>query len=358
MAQRENKTADIKDVAKAAGVSISTVSNVINKKKPVSAELTAQVNQAIQTLGYEVNPVGRGLKSNKTNQVGVIVPSFNQVYFPAILQGVNEAGAKFGYNISVFETGGDIEREREHVKLLQNSWADGIILASYANQKSMSERTYIRFLAKSGDREKRTPVVSLESILDPWIDAVIIDNEKAAEIAVAHLISLGHTKIAHIAAPLRYQIGALRFSGFKKALERAGLPFYEALICEGDFSPVSGYQRMEKLLGQNEEFTAVFAASDQMGIGALRALLDRGVDVPGEVAVIGIDNNFPSTLVTPSLSSVNLPKYEMGYQAMHLLADRIKYPEKPNRVITLGTKLVIRKSTSNEGSGEWNLRNW
>ena len=157
--------AGIKEVAKKAGVSISTVSNVMNETKPVSPELKARVLEAIEELRYEVNPVGRGLKSNKTNQVGVIVPSFNQVYFPAVLQGIHEAGVKYGYTILVFETNGDVELEKEHVRFLQHSWSDGIILASYANGENISDRKYIRSLVDSGNRKKQIPVVSLEMSL-------------------------------------------------------------------------------------------------------------------------------------------------------------------------------------------------
>ncbi|MBR0600459.1 LacI family DNA-binding transcriptional regulator [Sinanaerobacter chloroacetimidivorans] len=350
--------AGIKDVAKKAGVSISTVSNVMNEKKPVSPELRQRVNEAIEALQYEVNPVGRGLKSNKTNQVGVIVPSFNQVYFPAILQGIHEAGFKFGYAISVFETGGDVERERQHVRFLQHSWIDGIILASYANGENISDRKYIRSLVNSSSRKKKIPVVSLENVLDPGIDAVVIDNKKAAGIAVNHLLEQGHKAIAHVAAPLRFQIGALRLEGYRETLEKAGLKFDGSLVCEGNYSPISGYQCMMELLEREKHFTAVFAANDQMGIGVIRALLDRGYRVPEDIAVIGIDNNFPSTLVTPSLSSVNLPKYELGYQAMYLLTERMKEPDKPRCVITLDTELIVRRSTSKEGSDTWNLLNW
>lgn len=348
----------IKEVAKKAGVSISTVSNVMNEKKPVSPELKARVNEAIEALQYEVNPVGRGLKSNKTNQIGVIVPSFNQVYFPAVLQGINEAGIKYGYTILVFETNGDVELEKQHVRFLQHSWSDGIILASYANRENISDRKYIRSLLDTGSRKKKMPVVSLENVLDPGIDAVVIDNRKAAATAVNHLISLGHRSIAHIAAPLRFQIGNLRLEGFKETMEQAGLAVEEDLIGEGDYSPISGYHTMKKLLKKGKKFTAVFAANDQMGIGVIRALLDEGYRVPEDVAVIGIDNNFPSTLIAPSLSSVNLPKFDLGYQAMHLLNERMKDPERPRCVITLESELVVRKSTSSEGSGTWNLVGW
>ncbi len=348
----------IKEVAKKAGVSISTVSNVMNEKKPVSPELKARVNEAIEELQYEVNPVGRGLKSNKTNQIGVIVPSFNQVYFPAVLQGINEAGIKYGYTILVFETNGDVELEKQHVRFLQHSWSDGIILASYANRENISDRKYIRSLLDNGNRKKKMPVVSLEIVLDPGIDAVVIDNRRAAETAVNHLISLGHRSIAHIAAPLRFQIGHLRLEGFKETMQQAGLAVDEDLIIEGDYSPISGYNAMKKVLKKGKKFTAVFAGNDQMGIGVIRALLDEGYRVPEDVAVIGIDNNFPSTLIVPSLSSVNLPKYDLGYQAMHLLNERMKDPDRPRCVITLESELVVRKSTSSEGSGTWNLVGW
>ena len=348
----------IKEVAKKAGVSISTVSNVMNEKKPVSPELKVRVTEAIEALQYEVNPVGRGLKSNKANQVGVIVPSFNQVYFPSVLQGIHEAGLKFGYTILVFETNGNVELEKQHVRFLQHSWSDGIILASYANGENISDRKYIRSLLDSGNRKKRIPVVSLENVLDPGIDAVVIDNRRAAETAVKHLISLGHRQIAHIAAPLRFQIGSLRLEGYKQTIAQAGLVVDDDLIEEGDYSPQSGYQAMLRLLKKGKSFSAVFAGNDQMGIGAIRALLDEGYRIPEDVAVIGIDNNFPSTLISPSLSSVNLPKYDMGYQAMYLLNERMKDSEKPRSVITLESELVVRKSTSEDGSGTWNLQGW
>lgn len=358
MPKQEKEIVSIKDVAKLAGVSISTVSHVINETKSVSPALAAKVRQAVQALDYEVNPMGRGLKSNRTNRIGLIVPSFYQLHFPAVLRGIYEAGLQYGYTISIFETGGEIAREKADVKRLQHSRTDGILLVSYANQQNQADRSYIRFLAKSGYQNKKIPVVSLESVLDPQIDAVIVDNKKAAETAVDHLISLDRKSLAHIAGPRRSRTGALRLAGFRSAAEKAGVPVEEALICEGDFSPVSGYQCMEKLLAQNKQITAVLAASDEMGIGAIRALLDKGYRVPEDIAVIGIDNHFSSALITPALSSVSLPQYEMGYQAMELLSERIRSPESPRRVVTLETKLIVRQSTCLKDGGAWALSAW
>lgn len=348
----------IKDVAKRAGVSIATVSNVINQKKPVSQELKSRVFEAIKALNYEVNPVGRGLKSNRTNQIGVIVPSFNQVYFPAILKGIHEAGMKYGYKVLVFETDGDIEKEREHVRFLQHAWIDGIILASYANQENISEREYIRSLGNIENQRKRIPVVTLENVLDPSLDAVIVDNQLAAEKAVSHLLSVGHREIAHISGPRRFQISQHRLFGYLETLRKAGIATESTYIAEGDFSPMSGYLAMNELLERGIPMTALFAASDQMAIGAMRALMDAGKRIPEDVAIIGIDNNFPSTLISPSLSSVSVPKYEMGFQAMDLLVSKIDNPERTTTVITLETELVVRKSTSNDGDDTWNLYNW
>ena len=348
----------IKDVARLAGVSIATVSNVMNRRKPVSTELEARVWKAVKELNYEVNPVGRGLKSSKTNQIGVIVPSFSQVYFPAILQGIHEAGIKHGYTISVYETNGDVEKEKQHVNFLKNSWTDGILLASYANIENKSDREYIWSLAVMETKRKKIPVVSLENILGPSIDAVIVDNKKAAETAMKHLLDMGHTKIVHMAAPQKLNNGHSRWEGYKNAIEAAGLPYDSDLVCEGEFSPISGYKCMKELLHKGISFTAVFAASDQIGIGAMRALLDEGIRVPEDVAIIGLDNNFPSTLVNPSLSSVNFPKYDMGYRAIELLSERIDDPNKKRSLIVLDTELIVRQSTSKDGDNKWNLVGW
>jgi len=347
--------AGIKDVASKAGVSIATVSNVMNKRKPVSAELEAKVLAAVKDLNYEVNPVGRGLKSNKTNQIGVIVPSFSQVYFPAILQGIHEAAMKYGYTVSVYETNGNVEIEKKYIQFLKNSWTDGIILASYANIEDKSDREYIWSLSDIGTSKKKIPVISLENILGPSIDAVIVDNKRAAETAMHHLLDLKHTQILHIAAPQKFNIGALRLEGYRKALEEAGIKFDSNLVREGDFSPISGYRCMKDFLKRKVPFTAVFSANDQMGIGAMRAILEEDILVPEDVAIIGLDNNFPSTLVTPSLSSVNFPKFDMGYKAIELLSRRIMDPCEKRSVIVLDTELIIRKSTSSLGDSEWSL---
>ncbi len=350
--------AGIKDVAEKAGVSISTVSNVINKRKYVSAELESKVWAAIEALNYEANPVGRGLKSNKTNKIGVIVPSFSQVYFPAILQGIHQASIKEGYTVSVYETDGNIKEEKRYINLLKNSWVDGIILVSYADIDDSEDYEYVESLGALETAKKRIPVVTLESTLGDVLDSVIVDNKKAASIATEHLLELGRKDILHISAPRKFNIGKMRIKGYSEALESAGISVDPMMICEGDFSPISGYKCMKSFLEAKIRFDGVFAANDQMAIGAIRALLDAGIRIPEDVAVVGLDNDFPSSLIKPSLSSVNFPKFDMGYQAVKLLSKKIQNPRKGRKVFVLDVNLVIRQSTDRNISDQWNLVGW
>lgn len=352
------KNIGIKDVAERAGVSPATVSNVLNKKKPVSPKLEMRVWEAVNELGYQVNPFGRGLKSSRTNQIGVIVPSFSQIFFPRVLQGIHEAARNGGYTVSVFETHGNIEIEKKHIDYIQTSWFDGIILSSFADSENRKDRKYIETLDRLGTMKKNIPVVILENVLGQSADAVIIDNQAAAEKAVNHLMEIDHQRIAHVAAPTQLNNGRLRLEGYKNALEKGGIVVDPSLIRHGDYSAISGYHAVKMLLDEKISFTAVFAASDQMAIGSMRALLDAKLRIPEDVAIIGIDNSFPSSLVTPTLSTINIPKFEMGYQAFRLLANKIENPQRIRSVLTLETDLIIRQSTSVEGEKKWILEGW
>jgi len=352
--------ASIRDVARKAGVSISTVSNVINNNKPVSPELRERVEKAIKDLNYKVNPVARGLKSRKTNQIGVILTSFSRIFFPLVLKGIQETAVKYGYSVCVYESDENIEKEKAYIKLLENSWVDGIILASCANVNVEEDKDYLHKLANLGSKHKKIPVVSIECTLGNGVtDAVLIDNRKAAYTAVKHLIDLGHKYIAHIAAPLKFPMGAHRLEGYKDALLEANIEIDEDLIKEGDYTPVSGYNAMRQLLLKEKLITAVFAGNDQMAIGAIKAIREAGLKIPEDIAVIGFDNVFPGSIISPSLSSINVPRYKMGAEAMDILHHKISNPEDTQRsVITLETRLIVRQSTDLRGDNTWDFYGW
>ncbi|HWR23100.1 MAG TPA: LacI family DNA-binding transcriptional regulator [Feifaniaceae bacterium] len=349
-------TASIKDVAERAGVGISTVSHVLNSTKQVSPELRRRVLDAAEELNYRANAIARGLKSGRTNVLCVIVPSIVSVFFPKVLRGMQTAAAEQGYSLSIYETGEDLNRERAYIQLLKNQWVDGILLSTCCDPAR--DRGYVDELRGLSIGGKRVPVVFFEALPGEGLDGAIVDNRQAACGATAHLIKSGRKRIAHIAAPTRFTMGAERCKGYRDGLEQAGIPLDPALVCEGDYTPMSGYARMRELLECGKTFDAALCGNDQMAIGALRALNEAGVSVPGEIAVMGFDNNFPGTLVSPSLSTVSVPKQRMGREAVGLLLWRMRHEDAPPRAITLETSLIIRRSTDPDGESGWDLYDW
>lgn len=351
-------TVSIKDVARHAGVSISTVSNVLNGTKYVGSELRMRVLKAVNELQYQANTLAKGLKSGRTNTLCVLVPSIVSVFFPKVLRGMQMAAAQSGYALTIYETGEDAEKEREIIRMLRRQWVDGILLSTSCDPETSG--AYVEELKTLRTGGKRIPVVFFEEAPREGLDAVVVDNRRASYEAANHLIATGRRRIAYLAAPMRrFAMGRNRFEGYLQALREANLPAENALFCEGDYTPVSGYERMRALLAAGTPFDAVMCGNDQMAVGAIRALLEAERRVPEEVAVLGFDNNFPGTLISPSLSTVSVPKQSMGKEAVELLLWRIRTGfDAPARKITLKTSLVIRQSTVSGSETDWDLYDW
>lgn len=348
----------IKDVANMAEVSISTVSNVISKSKYVSAPLTKKVEKAIQTLHYEVNTVARNLKSNHSGMIGVIITSFKSVFVGRLLNGIQDTCLKSGYTVCVYESNNCFQEEKKCLDRLLCSMVDGIILLSCADIDSPEEYEYIQALSKLRRGDKRIPVVSLEKSFDePEMNCVISDNEDAGYTAVRHLIDLGHRRIGVITGPMRAEMCRLRMQGYHRAMSEAGLEEKTEWVRQGDFSPISGYHRMRELLDETK-ITAVFAMNDQSAIGAIKAVRDAGKNVPEDIAVIGFDNIFPGTLITPSLSTIDIPKYQMGMWAVRRLADLLDGKKIKDKKMCIGNNLIVRRSTDIHGNNSWDLFDW
>lgn len=347
----------IKDVAQRAGVSISTVSNVLNDTKYVGSELKMRVFQAADELHYQANTLARGLKSGRTNTFCVLVPSIVSVFFPKVLRGMQMAAARSGYALTIYETGERLEREREIIQLLRLQRVDGILLSTSCNPET--DGTYLDELRNLSINGKRIPVVFFEETPDEGLDCVTVDNRRASAEAAAYLIGSGRREIAYLSAPMRFAMGKNRYEGYLASMQAAGLEAKQTRYREGDYSPMSGYVCARSLLESGETFDAILCGNDQMAVGALRALLDAGVRVPTDVAVMGFDNNFPGTLVSPALSTVAVPKQRMGKAAVELLLWRIQAGfDTPARVVELDTKLVIRDSTDANQKSEWDLTDW
>lgn len=347
----------MKDVAQHAGVSVATVSNVITGKKFVSSDVKENVEKSISELGYKVNLLARGLKVKRTNTIGVVLPDITKMFFPNVLRGIETAAQKYNYKVNFLSSNFDFATEQESVKYLKSSYVDGIILDSCCSMERFSQ--WAEELTQADEEGKRFRVVSLEQALDPSkLSSVMVDYEKLSMAGTRHLIEQGRKNILYIKAAMMLSHGQARYEGYKKALAESGIPFRRELVLEADFSSLSAYNAVVKALETGVQFDAVQAVNDQTAIGALKALKEANIQVPEQAAVVGFDNIFPSTLVSPQITTIDIPKYDMGYTAFEELKRLIDSDREAPRSIVLDAKLILRQSTVAEIQEDWNLQMW
>ncbi len=332
-------TTTIKDIAKRAGVSIATVSYVVNGTRAVSPELTRRVTEAIHALGYSPNANARSLRQQRTRTIGLICPDNANPFFAEIAKGVEDAGFAAGYSVILCNSDATPTRELTYLDLLRSKRVDGII-----------------FIATTAETEQIRPVLNagIPAVLfyrdpddrDLDVDVLKIDNEIAGYTATRYLIEQGHRSIACIQPLLTTTPSSLRVEGFLRALAEAELAPQPRLMPRGDNRLGGGAEAARKLVRSRIGFTAVLACNDAMAIGAMRTFRDAGLDVPTDVSVVGIDDILLSSFVNPALTTVAQPKHEAGRQAVSLLIERMEgRHEKGPRVVTLETELVVRSSS-------------
>jgi LacI family transcriptional regulator len=348
--------ASIKDVATKANVSISTVSNVINNTKYVSYELKVKVFQAIEELSYVVDPIARSLKSKRTMIIGVVVTNIHRIFYTEVLKGIQDVAEKHGYNLLFCNSDDKYENEKRFIRMMENNQVDGVILDSVADMK---QDDYFKSLSRLSNKKKHIPVVSLERRIDKFrIDCVGVDNRQGGELATKHLIDNGCRKILHIAGPLYSDMAHNRLTGYKEELLQNGLPFDERLVITGDFSPLSGHDAMKKTILGGNQVDGVFAANDQMAIGAIKAMKEHGYRVPEDIKVVGFDNAFVASLVEPSLTTISVPKYRMGATTAEMIIKKIEGEETESFYTELPINLIVRCSTNLRGESGWDLYGW
>lgn len=350
--------AGIRDVAELAGVSISTVSSVLNNSKPVSRKLEERVMRAAEVLEYQPHPLARSLRSSKTGLVGVVMSLITSSFFPQILKGIEDVAYRQGYSLMFYDASRDVDREEQYVRLLDKYATEGLIIDSIASFEERAE--YRRFVESRLLSQRRMPVVSIERPL--WsnspVSAVGVDNVRGGYIATRHLLDLGHTRILHIAGPGEFPVAEDRIIGYRRALDEAGVAFDESLITRGDFTPMSGYSSVKHMLNAGRTFTAIFAANDQMSVGAIKALKEEAIAIPDEVAVIGFDNLPMGTFIDPPLSTVDVPKYRLGASAMELLVSHLRSGSLEPAFEEVPIRLIPRRSTDRSAESSWELFGW
>ena len=356
----------IHDVAKRAGVSISTVSNVINKNKFVSADLVQRVNNAVQELKYSANPIAQNMKFKRTKTIGVISADLCGLFYPYVLKGMYEVSHSKGYRFVVMDTEGindhigSIKKLQSGIFSLIQDRVDGIVFSSTVPEDL--EADIINEAMRSS--VKNTAFVCVEKDLSKFgIDSVYANSHLGADTATSHLLDVGCQRIGHITGPYYFTVAQDRIEGFKNALSRAGIAFDGTrMLANGDYTHKSGYLAMKELLLKMPDLDGVFSANDQMAVGALKALSEAGKRVPEDVKVIGYDDVFIASVLEPSLSTIHVQKYSMGIKAAELLINQIESNVEYNKhipsTIELESKLVIRKSTVKNAPDDWILVDW
>jgi len=334
------KKITIKDIARIAGVSLATVSRALNNLPRISPATKEKILRIASRNGYSPNPLARGLSKGKTNNIGLVLIDITNPFYSPIIQAIERKVEEEGCNLLVTNTEHSLTKEEKYINSLLENRVSGLIISPIQNPQR-----YLELLKK-----RKIPAVFLCPPSEVKCDCVDVDNIKGAYDAVNHLIRLGHKRIAYISRGLRHRHPACqRFLGYRNALRDNNLPFSDELVVEtitGQGKIEEGYQAAFKLLSNGGNPTAIFTFNDLIAIGCMRALKEKGIRVPEDIAVVGFDDiGFAQFLDVP-LTTVKIPEYEMGDIAATLLFERINGERKANNYkrICLIPELVIRKS--------------
>ncbi len=332
--RREKKSVTIKDIAKAAGVSVSTVSRVLNEREDVSVETYERVQKIIAELGYASSLAARGMRSRRTKVIGLIMPDVAEPYSYAVLQGVNRAIAQLDYDLIVY-TNGDIskntsaDQERYYVSLLNGSITDGVVVVTPAATTFSTT----------------APLVALDPNNEsPECPAIISTNHQGALEAMHYLTGLGHRRIGFIAGRKELVSSRRRLQGYRDGLAAAGIPVDESLIEVGDYSSQVAVGCAQKLLALENPPTAIFAANDRTAMSVYRVAAEQGLRIPDDLSVMGFDNSLDASLADPKLTTVDQFVDEMGFTAIQMIIQLVNGIPLENDLHKIQTKLIVRAS--------------
>ncbi len=326
----------MKDVARLAGVSTSTVSHVINKDRFVSEAITEKVDAAIKTLNYAPSALARSLKLNQTHTIGMLITASTNPFYSELVRGVERSCFERGYSLVLCNTEGDEQRMNRNLETLMQKRVDGLLLlCTETHQPSL-------------EIMQRYP--SIPSVMMDWApfdgDSDLIQDNSlfGGDMATRYLIERGHTRIACIAGPLDKTPARLRLEGYREAMYNAKLPILDGYEITSDFEFGGGLEAMQQLLKHPERPDAVFVGNDAMAVGAYQALYQAGLRIPQDMAVIGYDDIELARYMTPPLTTIHQPKDELGELAIDVLIHRIAQPGQKQQRMQLTPELVVRGS--------------
>ncbi|CCJ77405.1 ribose operon transcriptional repressor RbsR [Cronobacter muytjensii] len=328
--------ATMKDVARLAGVSTSTVSHVINKDRFVSDAIRARVEDAVRTLNYAPSALARSLKLNQTRTIGMLITASSNPFYSELVRGVERSCFERGYSLVLCNTEGDEQRMNRNLETLLQKRVDGLLLlCTETHQPSPAIMT----------RYPAIPTVMMDwSPFDGDSDVIQDNSLLGGDIATRHLIEKGFTRIACVTGPLDKTPARQRLEGYRTAMRRAGLPVPEGYEVIGDFEFAGGLRAMQSLLALPEPPQAVFMGNDAMAVGAYQALYQAGLRIPQDIALVGYDDIELARYMTPPLTTIHQPKDELGELAIDVLIHRMAQPELQQQRLQLTPVLMERGS--------------
>jgi DNA-binding LacI/PurR family transcriptional regulator len=328
-----------RDVAKAVGLSTMTVSRALNGRPHVDDDTRARVFKVARKLGYSPNDIAKSLALNKTNTIGVVVPEISHSFFPEAIRGIEDATYSAGYHVILMHSAEISLREQDAIQTLGSRRVDGLLIST---AQDITDTRVYEELIKVG-----VPVVFFDRcIRGIGATCVSIDDEQSSYVATEHLLRHGYTRIGHLAGPIKISVGRERLEGFRRALSNYDIPFDEKLIVESGFHESGGYTAMNVLLNMPPEarVNAVVAVNDPAAFGAMNAVLDRGLSIPDDVAIVGFSDDIRAPLMAVPLTTVRQPAYALGKLAAERLIAAIAQEQKEPEELVVKTELVIRSS--------------
>ncbi|MCC7450663.1 MAG: LacI family DNA-binding transcriptional regulator [Anaerolineae bacterium] len=337
MALEKKRAPTMRDVAQAVGVSVQTVSAVINNKPGITEETRTRVQEAILRLGYRPYSIARSLRTRRTGTIALVVSDIANPSFATMASAAEDYAHQFGYSLIVYNTHDDREREKSYFRSVTQRWIDGVMFVAAEDHLSSPEAFQFASF----------PSVAIDRIPEHYSGlSVTLNNIEAGRMAAEHLLELGHTRIAHISGPLKLRLVRDRITGFIQAFEARCLTPLPCPAGMGDWTCASGYTAMQHILKTDPLPTAVFAANDRMAIGAIQACYETGVCVPRDMSVVGVDDIEVAAFQTPPLTTIRQPFVEFGTLAVRLLLEVIETGRPSQPQIVIEPLLIERQSTA------------
>ena len=327
----------MKDVAVLAGVSTSTVSRVINNSMPVDEETRLKVEQAIKTINFKPSLMARGLRMKSANLIGIVVPELQHETFTSFIKFTEQSVEAQGYNLVIGSTSSNVETEERFIVNLIRRNIDGIIFSRVSDNSQA-----LKLIDRSN-----IPIVIIDRSLEREdIPSVVMNNYGAGVMAAEHLLSLGHRRFACITGPMDISINRDRIRGFRETIVQSGGTLEDKCVFEGNFKFESGGRGVDYLVDTRADFTAIWVQNDYMAIGAINRFVARGISVPGDVSVIGLDNIEHSWMIQPALTTIAQPFQEMCANAVDIIIKMSRKEQISATRIVLDPELLVRGTTT------------